>query len=407
MSSSERVLSEICTHIVDCPHKTAPQTQQEPYAFAVGTKAISEDGSVDWSKCRPVSQQTYQNWITRLQPEEGDLILCREAPVGPLTRVPKTPRVCLGQRTVLLRPDAAVVDPQWLEYALRSPDSQRRLRVLSEGSTVPHLNVADIRTFRIPVPPLDEQRRIASVLGSIDDKIESNRRLARQLDACLGELYIAATRKVESRQPLSEVAAHHKASVQPSKTPQADYEHFSIPAFDSGALSEITQGADILSGKYTFPDDAVALSKLNPTTKRVLVRRSVTDLPAICSSEFVVLRPVNGMTTEVLYAVLAHDGLFYSEVLTGVTGTTGSRQRVNPAHVLQSTVPAFDPEQVSSLTDAIRPMHEQISTLHRETVRLRAIHEALLPKLVSGQIRVPAGVESIEAEVADLVESTA
>ncbi len=175
---ASRALAELCTRIVDCPHKTAPLAET-PHAYAVGTTAIGADGSIAFDRARPVSPQTYEAWIARATPRLGDLILCREAPVGPVAVVPEEPRVCLGQRTVLLRPDPRVADHRWLAHSLRSPATQATMRSQAEGSTVAHLNVSDVRTLLVEVPTLAEQRAIASVLGALDDKIESNRRLDR------------------------------------------------------------------------------------------------------------------------------------------------------------------------------------------------------------------------------------
>jgi type I restriction enzyme S subunit len=178
---SEVTLSEACSLIVDCPHKTAPQSDVA-YAYAVGTKAVL-DGRIMFARARAVDAATYATWIERATPRPDDLILCREAPVGPVAIVPKTPRVCLGQRTVLLRADPEIANPRFLLYALLAPDSQASLRQLAEGSTVPHLNVEAIRGFPISVPSLEEQSSISFVLRALDDKIECNRRLAGILES--------------------------------------------------------------------------------------------------------------------------------------------------------------------------------------------------------------------------------
>jgi type I restriction enzyme S subunit len=182
-------LADACLLIVDCPHNTVKASRQV-YAYAVGTKAIA-DGRIDFTQARPVDEATYRTWIKRAPPREGDLILCREAPVGPVARVPRDPRVCLGQRTVLLRPNPEVVDRDYLLYTLLSPSSQRALLALAEGSTVVHLNVADVRRFPVSLPSLKEQARVAGVLRTLDDKIDSNRRLASLLEETAAAVFRA------------------------------------------------------------------------------------------------------------------------------------------------------------------------------------------------------------------------
>lgn len=64
---------------------------------------------------------------------------------------------------MLLRPDPGMVDGKFLMYRLAAPDMQGRMNEMATGSTVPHLNMSDIRAFRLPgIPPLSIQRRIAA-----------------------------------------------------------------------------------------------------------------------------------------------------------------------------------------------------------------------------------------------------
>ncbi|MFA7430622.1 MAG: restriction endonuclease subunit S [Rhodospirillaceae bacterium] len=124
-----------------------------------------------------VSEETYRAWTKRAVPEAGDLIIAREAPVGNVAIIPPGVRVCLGQRTVLVRPDKKQVDPLYLCYFLLGDYAQHKFRGASVGATVAHLNMKDIRGLPMPtLPPLPAQRCIASVLGAYDDLIEVNRR---------------------------------------------------------------------------------------------------------------------------------------------------------------------------------------------------------------------------------------
>lgn len=169
-------LDVACSHIVDCEHKTAPIDADGEY-FAVGTPAMREH-RIEYAEARRISRVTFEAWTRRLAPSPGDLLLAREAPVGPVVRLPDAANVAPGQRTVLLRPDPQVADSAFLYYALTSPSAQAGLVVKAEGSTVHHLNVPDIRSFDVWVPPLPEQQAIAEVLGALDDKIAANTALA-------------------------------------------------------------------------------------------------------------------------------------------------------------------------------------------------------------------------------------
>ncbi len=147
---------------MDCEHKSAPILPGGGY-WAVGTSAMRA-ARIDYSRARPISAETFADWTRRLKPRFGDLLLAREAPVGPVVRIPKAENVAPGQRTVLLRPGSGV-DPGYLFALLGSEPVQARLQERAEGSTVRHLNVPDIRALPLPaLPTLEEQRRIAATL---------------------------------------------------------------------------------------------------------------------------------------------------------------------------------------------------------------------------------------------------
>lgn len=158
-------LESVCT-VVDCEHKTAPEDRSGP-AWSIGTPALRL-GRIDFDAAKAISLETWVAWTRRLQPKAGDLILAREAPVGAVALVPAEKRVALGQRTVLLRVKPEQVEPAYLHAILRGSVVQETLHALARGLTVPHLNVADVRTLRLPpLPPVSEQREQIKALEAL------------------------------------------------------------------------------------------------------------------------------------------------------------------------------------------------------------------------------------------------
>ena len=185
--STSLSLKDICEFIIDCEHKTAP-TQTIGYP-SIRTPNIGK-GRLILDGVNRVSEETYKQWTQRAIPQVDDLILAREAPIGNVAIIPKNLKVCLGQRTVLIRPDKSQVDPYYLVYLLLGDDVQGRIHSLSNGSTVHHLNVADIRNLSLPVlPPLSTQQKIAAILSAYDDLIENNTRRIAILEEMAQSLY--------------------------------------------------------------------------------------------------------------------------------------------------------------------------------------------------------------------------
>ena len=179
-------MSDIC-RIIDCEHKTAPH--EEPGIPSIRTPNIGK-GRLILENVNRVSQRTYQEWTRRAEPQPGDLIMAREAPVGNVAIVPRNLKMCLGQRTVLIKPNRQKVSPEFLNYLLNSSGVNSYLLALSNGSTVEHLNVTDIRQLSLPrLPSLPTQQKIAGVLSAYDDLIENNKRRIAILEKMAEEIY--------------------------------------------------------------------------------------------------------------------------------------------------------------------------------------------------------------------------
>ena len=178
-------LKDICD-IYDCPHTTA-KDEGKGYPL-VRTPNVGK-GRLILNGIHRVSEDVYNSRNARAIPEEGDLILAREAPVGNVSVIMPGQHVCLGQRVVLIKPRKTLVDPHYLTYYLLSAEVQHRLKNHANGAVVAHLNVSDIRNLLVTLPELDEQVAIGKILRSIDDKIELNRQINDNLEQQAQALY--------------------------------------------------------------------------------------------------------------------------------------------------------------------------------------------------------------------------
>ncbi|MBK6584760.1 MAG: restriction endonuclease subunit S [Gammaproteobacteria bacterium] len=163
-------LSELCELIVDCEHKTAPI--QKVGFPSIRTTNIGK-GKLLLDGVNRVSQETYDAWTRRAIPQPGDLIFAREAPAGNVAVIPNGLKVCLGQRTVLIRSKMAVFDSDFLASLLLTPQMQQRLVAHSKGATVKHINMKDIRALDVgAIPSLDVQRVLARIMSDVSNERE-------------------------------------------------------------------------------------------------------------------------------------------------------------------------------------------------------------------------------------------
>lgn len=200
-----QTLSDITDLIVDCEHKTAP-TQDSGYP-SIRTPNIGK-GHLILEDVNRVSEDTYKLWTKREEPRPGDLILAREAPAGNFGVIPAGERVCLGQRTVLIRPTADVADSQFLAFMLLHAVLQQRLLASSTGATVEHVNMRDIRALRIGnLPLIGDQRETAKQVLLAQAKSERLASLANQKLDLLVELKQTIRHKAFSGELTAGIAA--------------------------------------------------------------------------------------------------------------------------------------------------------------------------------------------------------
>jgi len=179
-------LENLCELIVDCEHKTAP-TQDSGYP-SIRTPNIGK-GELLLENVNRVSHEIYLEWTRRAVPQSGDLILAREAPAGNIAVIPDNLQVCLGQRTVLIRPMKAKLHPRYLVYLILSKDVQKQLLLHSRGATVEHINMKDIRAFRIyNLSTLSEQQGIVAKLDTLSVECKKLEAVYQQKIAGLEEL---------------------------------------------------------------------------------------------------------------------------------------------------------------------------------------------------------------------------
>ena len=163
--SKFETLDSLCELIVDCEHKTAP-TQETGYP-SIRTPNIGK-GILILEGVNRVSEKTYNEWTRRAIPQTNDLILAREAPAGNIAVIPENVKVCLGQRTVLIRPKKNKIISKFLAHLILSKDVQEQLLSHSTGATVEHINMKDIRAFKIyNLSSLTEQQSIVQNLESL------------------------------------------------------------------------------------------------------------------------------------------------------------------------------------------------------------------------------------------------
>jgi type I restriction enzyme S subunit len=157
-------LLQVSQAVIDCHNKTAPYVGEGIHL--IRTTDI-RNGRMELSGTRKISEETYAYWAKRMPPKGGDIFFTREAPMGEAAIVPDGEKVCLGQRSMLIRLFPDLFSNRFLLYVIQSPSFQTRMVEAAIGMTVKHLRVGGVEDLVVPVPPKAEQDRIVAVIDAL------------------------------------------------------------------------------------------------------------------------------------------------------------------------------------------------------------------------------------------------
>lgn len=187
--------------------------------------------------------------------------------------------------------------------------------------------------------------------------------------------------------PFSDIAALSTKSVKPNKQPETLWEHYSIPAFDSGQQPSLDTGDSIKSNKYVVQQSAILSSKLNPSTERTWLPFIENVETAICSTEFMQFVPINSDDRAFAYCTIRSEP-FQHGILSRVTGTTGSRQRAQPKEVSVIQVVKPNLNLTNVFNQQVTPWLNMTGNNQKQIKTLAELRDTLLPKLLSGELQI-------------------
>ena len=345
-------------------------------------------GGFDWSKLRYWPTELREGYESfELAP--GDVVLAMDRPW--IEAGLKYARVSaedlpalLVQRVARLRARPERMDQGFLYYALGTPKFTQHVLAVQTGTTIPHISGKQIVNYSLLLPPLAEQRAIAEVLSSLDDRIQRNIRLRQTVRAFAAA--VGAKAELDGPGvPMSDVARVVRTPIPEKQLKGQLWSHYSIPAYDSAQQPVLTTGDDIKSAKLSVPAPALLLSKLNPSWHRVWPVGEPREPAAICSTEFMPLVPLEGISMASLWSLTLSSRL-QSQLLERVTGSTGSHQRVRPKDILACRV--ADPDNLYRHEALLQALLQQYLRSFDEDAELRRVRGALLPELMSGRLRI-------------------
>ena len=354
-----------------------------------------------------VDSRTYEKWM-KVPLAAGDTLLTSEAPLGEVAYLQYDVDWVLGQRLYALRTEPSLAVGRFLFYALQSPLVRNDLESRATGTTVFGISQVELRKVQIPCPPIAEQRRIAEVLGALDDKIESNLRVRNLCRDLGGNLVADTVRSAPSTQ-----LEHYAASISRGVTPQYYKDEDTSPVLvlnqkcirDGWVTPELarlmTPRAREKSQAIARLDDLLVNSTGQGTLGRVA--RWDSDDPIYVDSHVTVVKADPRRIYPVLMPYLVFP--LQDEIEHMATGSTGQTE-LSPSRLAQLNVPLLSLEEQRPLSARLVALEAQAHYCQVQSLKLTELRDTLLPELMSGRMRVDeAGClvsEALDEEVADV-----
>lgn len=427
---SRLTLREAGVKLIDCVHKT-PSAQEEGYAY-VGIPQMKE-GWIDFESARKISREDFVEWTKKAKPQENDVILSRRTNPG-VTAIDRTrTEFALGQNLVLLRADGDRVFPPFLKWLVRTPEWWEQIEKFKNvGAVFDSLKCADVPNFSLIVPPVNVQRETCVLLEALDNKIELNRQMNETLEATARAIFkdwfvdFGPTRaKMEGRAPYlaSDLWDLFPETLDESGNP-AGWGMSKIGkevAVVGGATPSTKNPIFWQNGNHNWvtPKD---LSKL---TSPVLLNtdRKITDvgvkkissgmLPVgtvLLSSRapvgYLAIAEISTAINQGFIAMVCDKRLpnlfvlfWCHNNLEHIKGISGGSTFAEISKKSFRPIPVIVPSSalLSAFEDRVRPLYRMLVSNLKENETLAQTRDLLLPRLMSGEIRLKDVEKATEA----------
>ena len=395
MRAEEVPFSALLSEVVDNRGKTCPTA--ETGIPLIATNCVRNELLYPtYEKARFVSQETYDTWF-RGHPQPGDIIFVNKATPGRVCLVPDPVDFCIAQDMVAVRANEKKVYPKFLFALLRSPAVQAQIEQMHVGTLIPHFKKGDFDKLMLPIPDRKVQEFIGDTYFTLSAKIELNGRMNETLERLAQGLFKAwfvdAAREGLPR-GWREESIYAVASVIYGAP-------FSSSKFNTGRLGkplirirdladespevftpeEHPKGYLVKAGDIVVGMDGEFRAHLWGGEEGWLNQRVCVFAPKPSFSAPFVLNSIVSLL---------------AEVEATETATTVIHIGKNDIDRFKIAVP--DDRTLAKFNDATVPLYRKIVLNKRESRTLAALRDGLLPKLLSGEVRVAAGARLVEGQ---------
>ena len=363
------ILEHVCQLITDGAHNSPKSVESGEYMASV--KDFTDYG-LDFSKCKLISENDYN--LLKKQgcvPEINDILVGKDGArfFEDIIIYKQLERPALLSSIAILRPDQSIITPEFLYYTLRSPSVRQNVREnYGSGSAIPRIVLKDFKRMPISFPSIVEQRRITSILLVLDQKIqlnnEINKNLQSQAQVIYDHLILEKADKTWSEGLLSDIANGVGAVFFQGR---AEFGfRFPIRKLYTTDPKRMAQANDVLMSVRAPVGD------INVAYEDCCIGRGLSSIRSKDNHQSYVLYTMFNLRKQI-------------DIFNGEGTVFGAINR----DALNSMPISFPPLKVIDHFEAlVSPMDAAILNNYKESVRLQTIRDSMLPMLMSGEIDV-------------------
>ena len=393
MSWSTVRADQFCTLITDGTHDS-PKPQQSGWKLI--TSKHLKGHYIDFDSANWISEADYLKVISRSAVEQWDILFSMIGTIGNIY-LEKNPHVEYACKNMgIFKFSGNKENALWMYYYLKSPQAKAYIQTHLRGSTQAYVPLGGLREMPIPVPPQSVRNEIIAVLRPIDEKIECNNAINDNLYAqakATTKQWISKSTGDYELLPLSDIASINPDTYSPKETWKY-VNYLDTSSITEGCIAEIqhispsSEKLPSRARRKIAPNDIV-FSTVRPNQRHYgIISEPLPNM--LGSTGFAVIRSKNPLVCNELIYLCLTENEFIEKMQQLAEQSTSTFPSIKPSDLGVCEIPCPKDKSSTSFAETLKSLFALIAANQRENISLSEIRDALLPKLMSGEIDVSA-----------------
>jgi type I restriction enzyme S subunit len=380
-------IGECVETIIDNRGKTPPVSKMvTPFELLEVNSLANAARYPDYSVVKKyLDEDTYFNWFRNGHPKKNDILF---STVGSIAETALSEgRGSIAQNLIALRIDKLKAIPAFFYYFLKNPQIKNQLLSLDISSVQPSIKVPHLLSLEIHLPSIPEQKSIASILSSLDDKIDLLHRQNKTLESLAETLFRQwFVEEADEQMPVSECIDFNPQRVIPKglATPYLEMSNVNTNIFHPIDWCD----REFRSGMKFINRDTL-LARITPCLengKAAYVTFLEDGQTGWGSTEFIGLRPKGNIHPLLAYALTKNQD--FRDYAEGCLEGSSGRQRVNVDHLMNFEINLLTKDRINGFNRAMESIEPKLVNNFAGIRTLEQLRDVLLPRLVSGEVEL-------------------